>query len=1187
MRYEVWIDRGGTFTDCILVDREDNTRSSIKVLSSDLAPILAIRTLLQLNESAAIPPCDVLMGTTVATNALLERKGAQTALVISRGFADLLVIGDQTRPDLFNLKIEPKKQLYRWVFELNARLDAAGQVMCAPSKEELDALAAQLKECGAETVALVCLHSYASPDFERSLKDRLLACFVDDAVPPRVYCSAASLPEQGVLGRAGANVVDAYVSPLLELYLHELSLKLPGSRIRLMQSSGGLTSSEHFRGPQALLSGPAGGVIAAERIAQLVGSKQLIALDMGGTSTDVSLIQNGCELRRETTLDGIAIRSPVLDIHTIASGGGSVCAFDGYRLTVGPHSVGANPGPLCYNRQTTSAQVSQVAGPELVAITDVNLILGRVADDFFPFKLDKAAAERGLSALAQQIQLATGSCPQLDALASDFATLVTVQMAEAIRTVALKRGTDVRETQLLAFGGAAGQHGCAIARYLGIKQLVTHRLSGVLSAYGIGQADLLWQKESDAGRLVLDQHNLPALLALAADFEREGLAAHAHETHRPTLIRETWFDLRFVGTEASLAVKFEGLEPTIAGFHSEHERRFGYTRPGAAIETVTLRVRLRWPKVSPAVSLPTPNHAEPPGPIRLDDVLLNDGKRRSVPVYHLETLPQRVQLKGPALVLDPTGTLLVEDGFVLTIADDLLTLVDDNPRQSLHVATHARISILGHRFTAIASQMGDALRRCASSTNIRDRLDFSCAIFSPQGELVANAPHIPVHLGAMSATVRAVLARHPTMFPGDSFVSNDPALGGSHLPDITVITPVYDETSRLLGFTASRGHHADIGGAVPGSMPANSRHLHEEGVVLSALPLVRNGQFSEAELFELLSFGPYPARNPHENLADLKAQLAANQLGARLLRELAAELTPDQLLLGMIELNALSEKWMRSSILRLPPGTQTFTDHMDDGTTIAVSITVERDHMIIDFSDSSHERTNNLNAPFAVTLASVLYVLRTLVAEPLPLNDGCLAPVRLIVPESSILNPGPERAVAAGNVETSQRVVDVLLGALGLCAASQGTMNNLSFGNEKFGYYETIAGGTGAGPGFPGASAVHSHMTNTRITDPEVLEARFPIVVRQFAVRKHSGGSGRFAGGDGIVRELQALVPLYYSLLTERRTYAPFGLEGGGSGRPGLNLVDGKNVGSRAEGTIEAGAVIRIETPGGGGYGSA
>lgn len=1178
MRHEVWIDRGGTFTDCVLFDRHTGSRTITKVLSSDDAPLVALRQLLHLAAADPIPPCDVYMGTTLATNALLERKGVPTALVITRGFADLLAIGDQTRPDLFSLTVPARPQLHAWTFEIDARLDAQGSVLAEPTDHELAALAQQLISVRAHSVALVCMHATAQPGFEQRLRTRLLSYFNGEPAP-RVYCSSDSLAEQGLLARAGACVMDAYVSPALDVYMTHLQKELPGSRLHLMQSAGGLSTPLHFRGPQAILSGPAGGVVAAENVADALGLTQVVSLDMGGTSTDVSLISGRCELRRDTVIDGIAVRSPVLDIHTIAAGGGSICDFDGYRLTMGPESVGAAPGPLCYAQNSASPPHGHVA------ITDVNLVLGRLSADFFPFPLSLSASQQGLERVAQKIFEHTGQRPSVQTLARDFAALVSVQMAEAIRSLALSRGCDVRKLDLLLLGGAAGQHACDVARYLGTRRIFIHRLSGVLSAYGIGHADVLWQKEQDGRRLSLSAEHYPQLLAQFSELEMLGRQTQASPWDDAHLHAERWVELRYSGTESTIAIELLDCEQTLNHFNAQHSARFGYARPEQSVEVVLLRSQLRWKKPASRGAAQHLEASAAADSVRMQPVHLGDGTVRDVPVYYIGALKNGQRIPGPALLLDSTGTLLVDAGFTAQISGELLELHDETRHKQLTYDATARASILGHRFTAIATQMGEALRRSACSTNIRDRLDYSCALFDPDAHLIANAPHIPVHLGAMSATVRAMKRLHQHMQPGDSYISNDPALGGSHLPDITVVTPVFDARGQLLGFTASRGHHADVGGISPGSMPAHSTTLAEEGIVFSGQLLAAAGQFLDDSVLHVLGCGPYPARNPGENLADLKAQLAANLLGARLLHELSDELSREGLFSGMTELRALAQRWVEDSIAELPIGTHRLSDTMDDGTVISVSVHVEGRQLSIDFSGTSAERPSNVNAPYAVTLASILYVLRVLVGKPLPLNDGCLAPIHIHLPEHSVVNPSALAAVAAGNVETSQRIVDVLLGALGLSAAAQGTMNNLSFGNDRFGYYETIAGGVGATRLGHGASATHSHMTNTKITDPEIMEARFPVRVREFSVRRGSGGAGAFHGGDGIVRAIEALVPLHYTLLSDRRISMPFGLFGGMPGACGHNSLDGHMIEGRVTGTLGPGSVLRIETPGGGGYG--
>ncbi len=1184
MRYEFWIDRGGTFTDCLRLDRDTGDLKTTKVLSADDSPLVGIRTLLDLPPNAAIPPCHVKMGTTVATNALLERKGAKTGLIITKGFRDLLDIGDQTRPELFELDIRRPEKLAQVVEETSARLTPTGHSLVIPSDCEIERIVARMTANGIESIALVVLHAYANPQFEQALKRRIEKKLELLGHRCRVVASTGASNEQGLLARASTAVVDAYLTPLLELYLSNLQKHLPGSRLELMQSSGGLIAPEFFRGPASLLSGPAGGVVAAERIAKLKDSSALIAFDMGGTSTDVSLIRGLADRRYERSIAGIPLRAPMIDIHTVAAGGGSVCTFDGYGLTVGPESVGSDPGPICYGRE-------QGSHPRL-ALSDINLVLGRVAADHFPFKLDKESAASALAELADKVTAATGDPTNAETLALAFAEVANANMSEAIRTVTVGRGIDIRGADLLVFGGAAGQHACALARTLGISRIFVHRYSGILSAFGIGHADRLWTGEIDAGRGDLSEERLASLedglCALEARGNTKiGALDSAHRGNRELA-------LRYRGTDSTLNIPWNDAALMRQQFEAEHLKRFGFLRTEAEIEIVTARVSLRLSS-SFSSSLSTggrgkASQADPDLPMRFERVHLNRRIEPDTPVYELVSLLDRAPLKGPALLLDPTGTYLIDDDFEVSFDNEILTIssIGTADLKLDHAATApdiARVRILATRFASIAEQMGEALRQSASSTNIRDRLDFSCAIFDTKGRLIANAPHIPVHLGAMSESVSAVLDRFPKLHPGEAYVTNDPALGGSHLPDITVVSPVFDQAGHLMCITASRGHHSDVGGISPGSMPAFSKTLTEEGVVLSAFRFVSAGKLQEDRLRELLNTGPYPARNPDENLADLRAQLAANQLGGRLMLELAGEVGNQQIGEAMDDVRKLSAQWMRDAISELPDGSTTFSDRLDNGATIVAKITVTGSEIEIDFHGSAPEQDNNFNAPKAVTIACVMYVMRTLLARPLPLNEGCLAPVHLLIPEKSILNPSAGRPVAAGNVETSSRVVDVLLGALGLAAASQGTMNNLSFGNDTFGYYETIAGGAGAGATFSGASGVHTHMTNTRITDPEVLEERFPVRLVEFSLRSQSGGRGAYRGGEGVSRTIEALAPLRFSLLTTRRETSPFGLAGGGNGSPGVNRLNNLLIPSCIEAALEPGDRLQIETPGGGGYG--
>ena len=927
-------------------------------------------------------------------------------------------------------------------------------------------------------------------------------------------------------------------------------------------------------------------------MAQEAGFDRALSFDMGGTSTDVSLLVEG-EVDRvfETRVAGLRVKAPMLRIHTVAAGGGSLCRFDGFRLTVGPESAGAWPGPLCYG------------DPEAreLALTDVNFFLGRIVPDRFPFPLTRAPVERAFSELARELR-GSGHPRAPDEIAAGFVEIANASMAQAIQEVSVRRGVDPRGFPLVGFGGAAGQHVCAVARRLAVRTVLLHPLAGLLSAYGIGVAALSWDRMRDAGRQPLEGSGAaPASCRQALDaLEAEGRAALLEEGARAAELRvDRFYDLRYTGTEAALSVAEPPDGNLARAFAASHQRRFGYTRPGRAVEVTTLRVQVQAPEAPPPLLAPpaTPGSRSPapPGELRREAVWFPGAGRVQAPLLGREQLRPGQTLRGPAILVEDTGTLVLDPGWCAQLEPGgLLRLRDEGAPAVRHPddlaeADPVRLEVFGNRFMSIAEQMGTVLRKTAVSTNIKERLDYSCAVFDPRGGLVANAPHIPVHLGAMAATVRAVRRQIPGLGPGDAVVTNDPAEGGSHLPDVTLVSPVFVEGA-LRFFVASRGHQADLGGTAPGSMPADSRSLEEEGVLIRAFPLVRRGRLDERRILRLLRSARFPARRPEDNLADLEAMAAANRTGEALLREMVAEHGLDAVSVTMSQLQEAARRKVEREIARLGDGERCFTDCLDDGTPIRVRLQVQGGRMRVDFTGTGPAVPGNLNTPRAVVEAAVLYVLRCLVAERIPLNGGCLDPVEIRIPKGSILDPPAGAAVVGGNVETSQRVVDVLLGAVGRVAASQGTMNNLAFGDEHFGYYETIGGGAGAGDGFPGASGVHTHMTNTRITDPEVLETRAPVVLRRFAIRRGSGGDGRYRGGDGLVRELLFTAPVRVSLLTERRTTAPYGLAGGKPGRPGVNRLvraDGRR--ERLPGHVQldlaAGDRLIVETPGGGGYG--
>jgi 5-oxoprolinase (ATP-hydrolysing) len=1194
--WHFWVDQGGTFTDGLGLSPTREIRLA-KVLSGAFAPLACIRQILRIGDEDPIPPSEIRLGTTLATNALLQRRGQKHALLATSGFADALAIGTQQRPDLFALRIVKPGTLYSEVLEARGRIDAQGREIEALEADALSLGLRALRSRGYTDLAIVFLHGYAFPAHERAA-----AACARAAGFTRVTCSHETDPAIGLTARGDTTTVDAYLTPLLSEYLAGLRRRLPGCSLRLMQSGGGLCDPERLRGHNAILSGPAGGVVACARLAQRAGYRRAIGFDMGGTSTDVSRHADGeWGKAYEADAGGIRVRAPSMDVHTVAAGGGSLCRLAAGRLTVGPDSAGADPGPLCYGRAPADADLT---------VTDVNLFLGRLAEDYFPFPLRREPVARKLEELRNALA-AEGRPTTAEELASGFLEIVDRQMAQAIKDISLARGHDPAGHALVVFGGAGGQHACAVARLLGIRTILIHPLSGVLSALGMGLAETRWEGSAPVARLPLGPD--PAGLdAIFSGLEASGLAALAAQGNpKDTVTHKRRLDLRYAGTDHALTVALPADGDWRAAFEAEHRAWYGYARPERAIEAMQARVEsigatsAEWPR------LPRQPQGPLPRPLRLG-VLHGRGGGAEVPVYRREDLPAGAALTGPALILDRVATVVLAADFRASVdAEGMLRLeplAEANPAAGARTpegpAEIALLELFNHAFMSIAGRMGSVLQRTALSTNVKERLDFSCAIFDAQGNLIANAPHIPVHLGAMGESVRHVLRRHPHPRPDDAFVTNDPYRGGSHLPDITVVTPVFLDAAgdAPAFFVASRAHHSDVGGTTPGSMPAFSARIEEEGILVDAEPLTEAGAFRTEAMLALFRSGPWPARNPADNLADLEAQMAANRAGARLLVDLAAEHGWQRVRVHMDLLRENAALQVRRALARLPQGRRVFADALDDGTPIKVAVTLDGQGALVDFAGTGLESPGNLNAPPAVVRSAVMYVLRCLVAERIPLNEGCLDPVRIRIPEGCILNPTPGRAVAGGNVETSQRVVDVLLGALGLAAASQGTMNNVTFGDGTFGYYETLAGGAGAAapqgnpgdtgylPGSDGASAVHTHMTNTRITDPEVLETRYPVRLERFAIRKGSGGGGHRRGGDGLIRQFRFLRTVEVSLMTQRRVLAPFGLEGGEAGRKGINIrvgADGAHadLAGATSYVAEAGEGLIIETPGGGGWG--
>ncbi|MBM3503404.1 MAG: 5-oxoprolinase [Alphaproteobacteria bacterium] len=1192
-RWQFWIDRGGTFTDVVGL-RPDGRLITHKLLSENPeryqdAAIQGIRDLLGLVADAPLPPeriAAVKMGTTVATNALLERKGEPTVLVTTRGLGDVLRIGYQNRPRLFARHIVLPEQLYRGVIEADERLTAQGDVLRALDERSLRTDLARVHAQGLRAVAIVFMHGYRYPQHEvRAAAIAREIGFTQVSVSHRVS------PLMKIVGRGDTTMIDAYLSPVLRRYVERLEGQLTGTRVYFMQSNGGLAAARKFAGKDAILSGPAGGIVGAVRTSARAGFSQVIGFDMGGTSTDVAHFDGQFERVFETEVAGVRLRAPMLAIHTVAAGGGSVLHFDGARFRVGPDSAGANPGPACYRR----------GGP--LTVTDANVCVGAIRPDRFPAvfgpdgrqPLDAEVVRRGFADLALTIARATGRTTTAEAVATGFIAIAVDNMANAIKKVSVQRGHDVTGYTLCCFGGAGGQHACRVADALGMSRVFVHRQASVLSALGIGLADQVAVRE----RAVESPLDEAALATLAEGFST--LAANAREQLADrglagdVVVRETLL-LRYHGSDSALAIEYGPFSEVVAGFTAAHRRQFGFVdeNRGLVIEAIQVEAVARAPEVDMAT-------ADEPAPIRptTRGPLYAGGRWQEAPIEDWSSLQPRHALEGPALVVERHTTVVVEDGWQAERTErDELILTRHRPRPARTAlgtdVDPVTLEIFNNLFMSVAEEMGVVLQNTASSVNIKERLDFSCAIFDHDGNLVANAPHLPVHLGSMGESVRSVIRQHrPTMRPGDVFVLNAPYNGGTHLPDVTVITPVFDTAGREpLFFTGNRGHHADVGGRTPGSMPPNSRTIVEEGVLLDNVLIVRDGRFREAEIRSLLAAGLYPARNPDQNIADLRAQVAANENGARALHRMIAQYGWDTVRAYMAHVQANAEEHVRQVIDALHDGS--FTYPLDDGAAISVRVSIDRSarQATIDFSGTTSQHPGCFNAPKAVTTAAVLYVFRTLVDDDIPLNEGCLKPLTLVIPEGSMLAPHAPAAVVAGNVETSQNITDALYGALGVMAGAQGTMNNFTFGSDRWQYYETIAGGSGAGPDFDGVAAVQVHMTNTRITDPEVLEWRFPVLVDRHAILPGTGGGGRQRGGDAVERRIRFRAPMTAAILASHRRVPPFGQAGGEPGRCGRNWVeraDGqREVGESGcwEVAVEPGDVFVVVTPSGGGFGA-
>jgi 5-oxoprolinase (ATP-hydrolysing) len=1245
-QWQFWIDRGGTFTD-IVAQNPDGEIIVHKLLSENPdryndAPIQGIRDILGLSQDQAIPIeqiAAIKMGTTVATNALLERKGDRTVLAITKGFRDALRIGHQNRPNIFARQIVLPEMLYEQVIEIEERHSAQGEVLIALNEDLAVIELQKAYGLGIRSCAIALMHSYRYPDHEQRLA----------AIATQIGFTQISVSHQissliKFISRGDTTVVDAYLSPILKRYVDRITAELnkpPSPSLKVeegdktlslmfMQSNGGLTEAKSFQGKNSILSGPAGGIVGAVQTSLQAGFQKIISFDMGGTSTDVAHYAGSYERSLSTEVAGVRLSTPMMAIHTVAAGGGSLLFFDGARYRVGPESAGAFPGPACYRN-----------GGNL-AVTDCNVMLGKLQTEFFPkvfgkdgnLPLDRQIVIKKFAELAQTISQATGQVTLPEAVAQGFLEIAVEKMASAIKKISVQRGYDVSEYVLCCFGGAGGQHACAIADVLGMTQVFIHPYAGVLSAYGIGLADIRTIRDRSV-ESELSLELLAELEILAQTLSEDGKTEILQGNIGGDLLTETSLRLRYAGTDSSLTVimsdpfRFhspETLEFLKNSFETLHKERYGFIFAdkvlmveAIAVETIVSRKKEKGKRKNKNLGT---------GEAIAYSQVYMDGEWRSAPVFRREDLRVGDRVVGAALIIDPTGTNAIEPDWEAELTEDDCLILRRSPpaplvkggEEALEVPLYKgdlggspdpiKLEIFNNLFQSIAEQMGFTLQNTSASVNIRERLDFSCAIFDRDGELVANAPHIPVHLGSMGESVKALIGalisdRGYEFKLGDVFATNNPYNGGTHLPDITVITPVFIDslaksTARPTFYVASRGHHADIGGITPGSMPSNSTSIEEEGILFDNFQLVKSGEFCEVETLSLLTSSEYPARNPAQNIADLQAQIAANACGEKELQRMVSHYgaATVQAYMGFVRDNA--ELSIRKAIAKLvkekgkgkkEKDERSFVYPVDNGSQIVVSVSLDAVNRSakIDFTGTSAQLGNNFNAPLAVCKAVVLYVFRTLVDDEIPLNGGCLVPLEIIVPEGSMLNPVYPAAVVAGNVETSQAIANALYGALGVMAASQGTMNNFTFGSDRYQYYETICGGSGAGNGFDGTSAIQTHMTNSRLTDPEILEWRFPVLLQEFAIRANSGGQGKYKGGDGVTRRIKFREPMTAAILSSSRIIPPFGLNGADSGATGHNYVIRKDgaiaeLASTATVHMDVGDSFVIETPGGGGF---
>lgn len=1215
-RWQFWIDRGGTFTD-VVGRRPDGSLVTHKLLSENPeqyrdAAVAGIRHLLGLVPGESITPdlveC-VKMGTTVATNALLERKGEPTLLVTTRGFRDALRIAYQNRPRLFERHIQLPELLYERVIEAQERVGAQGEVLEPLDEAHLKERLWAAYDAGLRSVAIVFMHGWRHTAHEQAA-----ARLARDVGFTQVSTSHATSPMMKFVSRGDTTVVDAYLSPILRRYVDQVAAEMPGVRLFFMQSSGGLTDAHRFQGKDAILSGPAGGIVGMARTAELAfredaaelgGAVRVIGFDMGGTSTDVSHYAGAFEREFETQVAGVRMRAPMMSIHTVAAGGGSILQFDGARFRVGPESAGANPGPASYRR----------GGP--LAVTDANVMVGKIQPAHFPRVFGHAADEPlDAEVVAQRFaELAAQTGRSAEDVAHGFIQIAVQQMANAIKKISVARGYDVTRYTLQCFGGAGGQHACLVADALGMARVFVHPLAGVLSAYGMGLADQNVIREQAVER-PLAPAALPEVAATLDALAEAARAELAQQAAAGAVAVHRRVHVRYEGSDSALVVPFGDQAAIVAGFEAAYRQRFAFLMPGKGLVVEAVSVEAVVAGDAPAedrLPLHPPREAPRRGTVRMYTTGV-----QGPALWHDAALVVREDLRpgdriaGPAIIAERNATTIVEPGWQARLtAYDHIVLERVVPRAARHAVgttvDPVLLEVFNNLFMNIAEQMGLQLQNTAYSVNIKERLDFSCALFDAEGHLIANAPHMPVHLGSMGESIQTVIRRNAgRMRPGDVYVLNDPYHGGTHLPDITVITPVYlGDAAAPTFYVGSRGHHADVGGATPGSMPPFSTRIEEEGVQIDNFKLVEGGVLREREILALLASGEYPSRNPQQNLADLKAQIAANEKGVQELHKMVQQFGLPVVQAYMRHVQDNAEESVRRAITRLAARLKDgrFTLPLDNGAQIQVAVHIDAASRSaeIDFTGTSPQQANNFNAPTAVCMAAVLYVFRTLVDDDIPLNAGCLKPIRVHIPEGCMLNPLPPASVVAGNVETSTCITNALYGALGIMAAGQCTMNNFTFGNARHQYYETISGGSGAGGvfdehgalvgGFAGTSVVQTHMTNSRLTDPEVLEFRFPVRLESYAIRQGSGGAGRWRGGDGGVRRVRFLEPMTASILSNGRHRGAFGMAGGVDGMPGLNRVvraDGRvePLDHIGQAQMEPGDVFEVHTPGGGGFGA-